>query len=601
MYGARRSREITRMRDSPSVALVVGLAIIAAVAYVAFTRQAFDYGADPAMYAGLARAIVSGEGYWFNGRPHTLYPPGYPLLLAPVSLIASHSFAALAIFTAILAAVAVLVTAWYCRLRLGRYWPLPVLVLVLSAGYLAQATAGVASEAPYLAASLAFLACVERLIGADRPAPRGFVVAAPVLLVAAMSIRGVGLALLVATAITLVTLVVSRRTTDPASRPRARAALLLSVVTGTAYYAGWSLWTREMRQPIYSGEYWDSYIAQLMMVDPRRPDLGTATIWDVVQRVPQGLVNQAAHAAELLTNVGWFLPVWYLAPLLIVLTCGALGVGVEVRRRNPILGWYLAGYTALLAIWPFDEGRRFMLPVLPLTAIVVAQGAMLWWRSVLARRRWTYALLTVVSVCGIAGTLIAARGARALSRQEQLSLLAWAAVGSVPLMASRRWRGDMAAAPSPRMLAVGLVAFAAIGARSTAATVSARLDRSTIGRNEPVRQASEWLRRNAQPDVVVMTSSFAGVHYATGLRTVPFPVTSDPERLRQGFGQLHPDILLVESSRSYEYFRPTQEERLGIIRTNRIIPLQEIATFEGARLYRVADGEANRTAVSDSP
>ena len=562
------------------------IVVVLAVVYGALARRHFDFGADPAAYAGVAASIIAGDGYWFNGRPHTLYPPGYPVLLVPVSWLSGDNYAALSAYTAVLAAIAVGAVAWYSRERLATHRWVPVLMVAFSAPYLAHAASGVASEAPYTAVSVAFLACIERLSRAeDRRVRPAVLLSAALLLVATMAIRGVGLALFAAAGLTLVTRSVNARRNGTASRALDRV-LLGAMAMAVPYAIGWAVWTSTARTPLYEGEYADTYGAQFRMVDPHEPDLGVASPSDIVARIPAGLVSQTTHAAELLTNAGWLLPVWYSVPMLLVLVGALLGIVREVQRPNPTMGWYVLSYAGLLVIWPFESVQRFLLPVFPLVAILVAAGLTWLVRAYEARKRWAELLVFALPVAGVTGSVIASLGARELSRQELASLVAWIALAGVALLVRRRGAGSMRLVRSSWLPHAFLIAFVALGARSMASTIEARID-SAPERNDDVARASQWIRANTAPTDVIMAFAYSGLHYATGRSTVPFPVMRDPERLQRTIVGLRPDYLLVEAPKPYEYFTPTQNERLEIIEAARLLRLREVARFDGTRMFRV--------------
>ena len=63
---------------------------------------------DSAVYVGLARSLASGQGYAFNFEPHTKYPPGYPLMLAGVMLVAGENYPWLNLIATVAAAAAFL-------------------------------------------------------------------------------------------------------------------------------------------------------------------------------------------------------------------------------------------------------------------------------------------------------------------------------------------------------------------------------------------------------------------------------------------------------------------------------------------------------------
>lgn len=58
------------------------VALILIALYGAGLSPQWRFSRDSAIYMGLARSIVEGQGYTFNYEPHTHYIPGFPVLLA---------------------------------------------------------------------------------------------------------------------------------------------------------------------------------------------------------------------------------------------------------------------------------------------------------------------------------------------------------------------------------------------------------------------------------------------------------------------------------------------------------------------------------------
>jgi hypothetical protein len=78
--------------DSPLRWLAIGLAPLVLV-YLLLFNPYWVPGGDSELYVCIARSLLKGEGYAFNGGPVAMVPPGWPLLLAGV-LSVSTSFAA---------------------------------------------------------------------------------------------------------------------------------------------------------------------------------------------------------------------------------------------------------------------------------------------------------------------------------------------------------------------------------------------------------------------------------------------------------------------------------------------------------------------------
>lgn len=72
---------------------------------------------DSALYIGLAESLAAGEGYVFNGAPHTHAFPGYPLILTPVVAAVGRAFTAFELLNRVALAGAAVLTVALLRRR----------------------------------------------------------------------------------------------------------------------------------------------------------------------------------------------------------------------------------------------------------------------------------------------------------------------------------------------------------------------------------------------------------------------------------------------------------------------------------------------------
>jgi 4-amino-4-deoxy-L-arabinose transferase-like glycosyltransferase len=76
------------------------------------------YG-DSALYIGVTRSLVAGDGYTYLGAPFRAHPPGFPVILSPVIALFGTNFHALNLFIAALGALCVVLLVVYLRPHLG--------------------------------------------------------------------------------------------------------------------------------------------------------------------------------------------------------------------------------------------------------------------------------------------------------------------------------------------------------------------------------------------------------------------------------------------------------------------------------------------------
>jgi hypothetical protein len=355
-----------------SVALVAGA--------LTLNRNLVGVFYDDGLYAGIAWALAHGLGYVHPHLPGTPaavhFPPLYPLLLAPLFGTLSVPVAGLAAkgLNIALAALTAGLVAWHAaRTEL------------LGAGlspWVAAAVVGAAAVAiPVLTMLTALLSeplfgvlVAAAVIAADRPLapPRGAGIAG---LAAALALltRSIGVA--AGAGVVLFFVLVRRAAWQPivcAAVPVAVAAL------------GWTVWL----------------VRHAHGIDPAlAADYGTYA--DILGQT--GLGALGSSTSDLPRPLGvlafsWVPARWvYYALGIPALAVGLYGLILCARRSA--IGFTLACYLAILALWPFPPDR-FLWAVLPWLALAWTAGACALWRS--ERLRIPLAVLAAVVTLGYA-------------------------------------------------------------------------------------------------------------------------------------------------------------------------------------------------------
>lgn len=339
-------------------------------------------GGDDATLLDLARAISEGSyrELWLSDAPtHAKYPPGYPLALA---LLGATGIAQLPL--AIAANVAASVVALACAAVLaGRIAPwlgVAALLVLAPNPALVDSAGRVMSEPLFTALLLATFVALPR---SDRGGSAGgggaatrFAVAGACAIGAALT-RSIGVALVLALLL------------DRLLDGRWRQALLFGAASALTVGA-WLGWTvRAQRLDVGS-----SYIADVAFAraseqpTPTGPEGGSVTsvpasapptsfgalLGERVRRNVPGYLTRAIPdvlAQPALPDT----PVDNLLGLALTLLLGAAGTIWLVRRERTVV-LALASYAAVLLVWPY-QFSRFLLPVLPLLALLLLVGA---WR-----------------------------------------------------------------------------------------------------------------------------------------------------------------------------------------------------------------------------
>ena len=95
---------------------LIVLFAISALSFCLIVNSSWNATPDSALYLALGESLAAGNGYVFNGEPHTFVPPGFPALLAGAAWLFGPDFLAYRVFMAL----AGLLTAWIGYLFLAR-------------------------------------------------------------------------------------------------------------------------------------------------------------------------------------------------------------------------------------------------------------------------------------------------------------------------------------------------------------------------------------------------------------------------------------------------------------------------------------------------
>lgn len=341
---------------APALALLLALAHLAALG----GGPGPTYGDDWALYVAHARNLVEGRPYadtgflpnplnpWFSPQR---YPPGFPLLLAPVYAVAGLDFRALKAVVVLGLAGTLLLLARLARREL----PAPAaLAVVLAAGlhpFVWTFRDDLLPDLPFTALCMLALALAERAAAASprRGERAAWWAAALLAAAAAVATRSIGIVLVPALAAALLL---------GARRPG--RALLAGGAAGAALLAGLVLLT-----PVGSaylrqlGALVEVYGPSLLLPDAarlRRTGFALATLW------ASGWSDAAARAVA----VGTML-------------LAAAGLAPRLRRPGAHEAFFVL-YLCAVFLWPAADAR-YLLPVLPLWLLYAALGARRAWRG----------------------------------------------------------------------------------------------------------------------------------------------------------------------------------------------------------------------------
>ena len=352
--------------------LVLILGLVFFFYLTTLSDQLGSLGGDNARYLLLADALRDGKGYVETERPgsprHTMYPPLFPVLLAPLRAIEPDGYRLPHLLIVISALVAVAGFFFLLRQTFGSLWALLGAALLGLLPVTARSLLPILSELPFLALTLWSLVFWEkhnrREGGVSFPLILSCLFAS-----AAFLTRTAGI-VLVATLVLGAVIRWPFHLGKPLSFMKRTLALgtVLAILVPPAI--GWFLWTHQ------EGAHHFGYVKQLFSLNPYQPDLGNADALDIANRalertsmylmqVPQIYLEGLDLGKTKRILGGLILGVLFL-----------LGAGRCIFRPRLWHG-YLLLYLTQILVWPWG-GERFLLPVLPLlTGILLGGGVVL--------------------------------------------------------------------------------------------------------------------------------------------------------------------------------------------------------------------------------
>jgi hypothetical protein len=332
------------------------LAAFCILAGLSFDPKPF-VGGDNASYVLLSQSLASNQGLteiWTPGTVYnTLYPFGFPLLLAPVSLLRmAYPWYKLIPFLSALVGLAML---WLIFHRQGVLLAAAVTTLCAVNPVILDYSHWVLSELPFMAFLL--LSIWLMLRWEEKEDNVTFV---SLILITAFTnhIRSSGIALLAGF---LVHLLIKRKL---------RAALIL--VSGFVLLSiPWALRNRAVGTGL-------SYLDWLLVRDPYLLESGRVTVSELAQRIwfnarlyfgsiiPQAVFPYGETGRSGFSGFLWFL----LTGLPMV-----IGLTVRLLKKSSPFDWCIVFYFGLMLLWPSSwTDIRFALPVLPFLIMYLFRG-----------------------------------------------------------------------------------------------------------------------------------------------------------------------------------------------------------------------------------
>ena len=335
------------------------LILILILPYIAIVRTDFKSEVDSAIYLGLAKSIALSGEYSFNSSFHTKYPPGFPLMMAPIYKIFGESYLAMYLFQTLIMAI-----SFYLVIRvIGMHWDM--LKAIIIAILLAFSVHSILinsylwSEPLFLSLSLSSVLLADFYFKSKQKVPLLLILT--LILSATALTRTIGITLIIAVSgFFLLNVLFKRDALNDADNKRkslGKIALLI-VISFTPIFIWFGL-------VHFKGQTSESYFRFFFLKHPVddpccavKLDAELASFPDIVRTaVRRGAesINSIAYIClnrENSMNLLWRIP---------VLMVFFIGLIVETSRKlfRSCLFLYGICYFGVLIFWPYSAVTRF--------------------------------------------------------------------------------------------------------------------------------------------------------------------------------------------------------------------------------------------------
>ncbi|MGB5982968.1 MAG: hypothetical protein WBG46_12565 [Nonlabens sp.] len=320
---------------------------------------------DNASYYILGRALSNGEGFTnihlIDQTSHFHYPPGYPAVISIIITFLSNNIITIKIFNGLflVSALLILMRLFY-KLKRNIHITFLMGMLLIFNKSLLQFSTIIMSEIPFLLSTTIALYLIYAL-DYRRALLKNWKFGLVILLIVfSIYLRSLGIALAVGFGIHLLT--------------KKYFKFLLTLITvSTALYLPWILRGLNSNQ--------NSYFSQLMMVNPYRPELGTAGFFDLIVRAYENLLRYVI--VEIPSSLAYSVDIDYNEDLYntgsVLIGCALMSLivagGISIYKKYQLLPIYVLCYFLILLIWPSSwYGTRFITPLIPLLVFFAATG-----------------------------------------------------------------------------------------------------------------------------------------------------------------------------------------------------------------------------------
>lgn len=594
---------------SLDILMVFLLAILSCV-YIFTTASIENYGSDTSTYCELARSIRWDHKYSFNFEPHTMYPPGFPLLLAGIMSLVAESFHALMKFSVLISFIALVGIYFLMKIQRGSITAFAVVILVAtSQSFYFWSTVGLHSDVLYLTVSIYSLLFFEIGNKADnhwKKISSYFLVA--ILTSYLIMVRSIGITFILGFILWMLN-PLRWRFVDPADSSIKRVKRWFPAVLLPMFVLFvWTSWCSQNRNSAQEGDYMNSYSKQMIKEDPHQIDSPNISLRKIPARLLSMLVVRTDNAAKTLFNMPSRTLKWYNPLFLVFFITLSTGFLISFLREGKLLDWYVLCYSGILLLHPFDEGTRFILPIQPFLYVYGIIGLESVVGFVKSENIKKYSFIFVIIFAIMSGYVIAmVLSLGKTTKNDLVSFIVWSLfffyslffhfkkqkiAPSATKTLDNKNMFSFAPFKDDRVLSflnpflICCIIVAGIFQIRALARQNLNPDSNTFI-NAPTVEVSKWVTRNTQANDAIMDDQYQILHRLTKRKTFRFPLTTDLNILKDKIISNRIRFIVVLNEKEYEYFNPSTMRRFAKLRETYPELFRLVYVFKQGKIYMV--------------
>jgi hypothetical protein len=326
--------------------------------------EKIDLGGDNANYYILGEALAEGHGFknihMYGTPPHNHFPPGYPAIIAVVMKFFSDEITTIKTANGVMFFLTLIILFFIFRkLTQNIHLSFVLCILTMLNSIMLKHSTIMMSEIPFMLISSLNILLFIHLDFSLHPLKNKYFYLFLLTLGFAYYIRSIGIALL--GGITLYLLIKKNWKYLIATIPGFILLVLPWFIRGK--FTGGS-----------------SYMGQLVMVNPYRPEMGNMELTDWFIRIGKNLIRyitkEIPHGTFPFINVDYNADItigqWITG--IVILLFIAYGL-YKLPKQKILVLWYLLGTFGIVLLWPnVWFGPRYIIPVIPFLLLLVTYG-----------------------------------------------------------------------------------------------------------------------------------------------------------------------------------------------------------------------------------